>query len=878
MGTLLLPLLVLSLYCQVSRCASCQMVREKANCTSKNLFKVPILPSNTEHLYLEHNWIMKLDNGSLRGLPLLERLDLGAQKGRLVIRNDTFQGQQRLKTLILGWNRRLRLEPGAFVGLKSLQELYLDYCDLTDSILSGNYLEPLVSLEKLDLAYNQIVRVQPASFFSTLKSLKELDLKLNQIDRLCEKDLIGFQGKNFSRFNLNSNKLFTTMSSPDFDWEQCGNPFRNMTFNSLDLSTHGFNVSTLRLFFKAIDGTSITSLHFSGHFGRGFSFNNLPDPDKDTFEGLRNSSVKALDLAGSYVFALQEAVFSPLTDAIIINVSNNKINQINKDAFKGLQNSLQQLNLSFNLLGEIYDYTFDNLTDLRVLDLSYNHIGALGHQAFRGLTSLEYLDLRGNSLRRLGSTAHLPSLLTLRLSDNRLSWLWGIDELAGRGITYLEVEDNRLKLLHYVFAIVAHFSHLKNLLFGGNFIKWCTSPTQAPGINNLTVLDLHDSSLQIIWAQDWCLDIFHHFNKLISLNLTYNSLTFLPQGIFNGLHSILEIDLSSNDLTYLQPDTFPHNLVFLYLSNNFLATPNPDTFRHLASINLAGNRFYCDCNLESFLLWMNSTNVLSPREELRCGFPLQLQNVPLQNYSTIVEPCEEDDEKGLQDLRLALFILSTVMVVGTILGALVYARLRGHIFIIYKKIIGRVLEGPKPPPPEENVQYDAFVCFSDADYNWVEMALLKKLDSGFSEENLFRCCFEARDFLPGEDHLVNIRDAIWGSRKTVCVVSKRFLKDGWCLEAFTLAQGRKLEELSNVLIMIVVGKVAHYQLMRHDAIRAFVQTQQYLLWPEDPQDLDWFYDRLTAQILKNNKLKKKEVVDEDRGQPAEDNAIPMEII
>lgn len=31
--------------------------------------------------------------------------------------------------------------------------------------------------------------------------------------------------------------------------------------------------------------------------------------------------------------------------------------------------------------------------------------------------------------------------------------------------------------------------------------------------------------------------------------------------------------------------------------------------------------------------------------------------------------------------------------------------------------------------------------------------------------------------------------------------------DGWCLEAFTLAQGRMLEELTNVLIMLVVGQV-----------------------------------------------------------------------
>lgn len=779
MGTVALRLLLLSLLGQVSMCACVhEMYGAIANCNFKNLTQVPILPSWTKHLYLDHNKISVLDSESLRGLHLLERLDLGNQSVPLVIRNNTFQRQQQLKTLILGSNKRLRLETRAFAGLSKLQELYLDFCDLTDSILSGSYLEPLSSLEKLDLSFNKIVKVKPASFFSSLRNFTELKLKLNHIDRLCQEDLINFQGKFFTQFNISSNKLFMKMSSQDFDWEQCGNPFKNMAFKTLDLSGTGFNTTALRLFLKAIDGTPIYALHLSGAVGQGFSFKNLPDPDKDTFEGLRSSSVQVFDLAGNYIFALKKAVFSPLTNAIIISVSSNKINQISRGAFMGLQNNLLSLNLSFNLLGEIYSHTFDYLTDLMVLDLSFNHIGVLGYQSFRGLPSLERLDLRGNSLRRLGSTAVLPSLLRLYLTDNRLGSLRDINKLAGRGITHLALEDNRLIFLDDIFFVVQFFPHLDRLLFGGNFIKWCLSPTSKSASNSLTVLDLHDSSLQIIWAQGWCLDIFQRFGKLVALGLSHNSLTSLPQGIFSGLRYIIEIDLSTNDLTYLQSDIFPHSLLRLDLSNNFLATPNPDTFQYLAFINLAGNRFYCDCNLESFLWWLNSTNVtfLTPVKDLRCGFPAQLQHLPLQNYSSILEPCEEDDEKALQDLSLALFILSTVIVVGTMLGALVYARLRGHIFIVYKKVIGRVIEGPKPLQPEENIQFDAFVCYSEADYNWVEMALLKKLDSGFSEENLFRCCFEARDFLPGEDHLVNIRDAIWGSRKTICVVSSKFLK------------------------------------------------------------------------------------------------------
>lgn len=44
--------------------------------------------------------------------------------------------------------------------------------------------------------------------------------------------------------------------------------------------------------------------------------------------------------------------------------------------------------------------------------------------------------------------------------------------------------------------------------------------------------------------------------------------------------------------------------------------------------------------------------------------------------------------------------------------------------------------------------------------------------------------------------------------------------------------------------------------MRCNAVRAFVQRREYLTWPEDPQDLDWFYERLISMLLKETKVKK----------------------
>ncbi|XP_029318603.1 toll-like receptor 5 [Cottoperca gobio] len=866
-GMWTLLLVFIGLFLQVPTCyPSCTLYGLVADCASRRHYWVPSLPPNITHLFLEMNYISEINSSSLRDYDQLQQLDLGKQNVQLVIRSNTFLRQRKLTRLVLGYNIGLQMEPRAFAGLLNLQHLFLDFCNLADSILAENYLQPLLSLETLDLFGNNIVTLRPGLFFSKLTHFTELNLKLNQIERLCEDDLVGFRGKYFTLLNLQSNHLYKSYSE-HFDWERCGNPFRGMAFDVLDLSTNGFNENISRHFFKAIEGTPIAHLIFSGHMGIGFSYNNLPDPDESTFKGLMNSSVKILDLSKSFIFVLQEAVLSSLQDAIIIDISINKINQIDKNAFNGLQGHLRMLNLSFNLLGEIYSHTFSNLADLRVLDLSYNHIGALGHKAFRGLPKLRALYLTGNSLRKLGYPDPLPSLDYLFLGDNKLNSLHKIFEL-GKNSIYVDVTDNKLTNLEDVYHILTYFNRLQSFFYGGNSIKWCQINTEVavPHNNSLKVLDLHDSSLNVIWAQGMCLDLFDHLENLLGLNISFNSLATLPQGIFSGLSSIIEIDLSSNALTYLQQDVFPVGLIRLDLSNNFLASLDPLTFQSLSFLSLAANRFHCGCHLESFLKWLNVTNVtfLSPIEEYKCEFPAALHNLPLLNYSTVIEPCEGEDTKAVQDLKLALFILSTLLIITVLLSGIVYARLRGHIFIIYKKIVGRVLEGPKAAPPADEVQYDAFLSFSNNDYGWVEAALLKKLDNQFSEENLFRCCFEARDFLPGEDHLTNIRDAIWGSRKTVCVVSKEFLKDGWCLEAFTLSQGRMLEELTNVLIMLVVGKVAHYQLMKYNAVRAFVQRREYLTWPEDPQDLEWFYERLVSQILKDTKVKKLE---EDEPEP-----------
>lgn len=766
---------------QVSACyQSCTLHLLIANCAFQDHLWVPVLPPNVTHLFLNTNRIGEINSTSLSAYQQLEKLDLGHQKVVLVIRNEAFLRQRKLRVLVLGFNLGLRLEPRAFAGLFRLQQLLLDYCNLTDSVLAGSYLEPLLSLRQLDLYGNRISALRPGRFFSKLTYFTELNLKLNPIERLCESDLVGFQGKHFGFLSLHSTQI-NRMMNATFDWEKCGNPFRRISFGTLDMSRHGFDLKTLRRFFKAIQGTLIERLILYGHIGGDFSHKNLPDPEEETFQGLANSEIQTLDLSGNRIFALKRAVFRPLGNMVILDISRNRINQIQTSAFDGLQAHLRLLNLSSNLLGEIYAHTFSSLAELRVLDLSHNHIGALGSQAFRGLPKLRGLFLTGNSLRNLGFPAALPGLELLLLGDNKLNALHGVADLAGN-ITHLDVRDNRLSDLSDLRLLLSRFHRLRELMFGGNFIKWCGLDGDPPVPRNATlvVLDLHDSSLQTIWTRGQCLRLFHHLEHLRGLNLSFNSLETLPRGVFSGLSSLQEIDLSFNALTYLPSEVFPAALSLLHIAGNFLASPQPGIFRTLDFLDLEGNRFHCDCHLEAFLAWLNVTRVrhLSPVAEYACAFPAALQHLPLLNYSRRVEPCEVDDEESTRGLRFALFVLASSLVTTAVLCGAAYARLRGHIFIAYKKIVRRLVDDPKPAATADKRQHDVFLCFSSGDYRWVEAAVLKKLDSQLSGDNTFRCCFEARDFLPGEDHLSNIRDAIWSSRKTLCIVSSRFLKGG----------------------------------------------------------------------------------------------------
>ena len=294
--------------------------------------------------------------------------------------------------------------------------------------------------------------------------------------------------------------------------------------------------------------------------------------------------------------------------------------------------------------------------------------------------------------------------------------------------------------------------------------------------------------------------LFEPLTTLVTLDISYNSLSFLYEDFLKTQKYLRELRISHNDLTSWRSNmTKWIHLELLDLSYNSLTTlsletrltlnkldgnPKYRTKEHI-SLNLVGNPLKCTCENIPFLQWLARTELyLVDAEAYKCisdGGQLGNMSIGVSNIlSRLESECSSKLWLILSSGGLALYFV-VVSIITT------WYRWRHYTkFLLYRMhmrrerlqaLIGR--EGEY-----DLYNYDAFISCTREGAKWLKKYFLPKLENNNTG---FKFCIAQRDFIVGKTIIDNIMDSISRSRKTILLVDETFIKSKWCQEELLLS-------------------------------------------------------------------------------------------
>ena len=368
------------------------------------------------------------------------------------IESGAWNGLQNLHDLRLIKNKLTVLYAGMFTGLKSLENLHMDFNDI--SVIDSGVWEDLPKLGSLNLSHNNLT-ILYSLMFNNLTSLRYLYISDNGISLI----------ESGAWKHLDSLK---TLSLGIKEWtaliQADAGVFRDMD-----------SLSTLSLLSSKLDETTFKVL------------------DSHTFTDI-NDTLKTLDLSNNIIASLYEDMFIHFGLMWSLNFNGNEISSIHPRAFNRLT-KLTYLRLTNNLITSIPETTFNGLHSLNSIKLGSNRISFIPVAIFSGLQSLNDLKLQNNSITSISGIVFKGiKLKSLSLGDNPINiaslqslreinetlqrlWLYGtriyhIPEGTFQFLGALELLDMRSNNITYLPPkALKGLSSIRDLILSNNNMK-----------------------------------------------------------------------------------------------------------------------------------------------------------------------------------------------------------------------------------------------------------------------------------------------------------------------------------------------------------------------------------------------------------------------
>lgn len=340
----------------------------------------------------------------------------------------------------------------------TLDTLILENCDIL-TIHGKSPLGGLTAIRILKLAHNPIRRMQNL----VSPTLKSLDASHGQLTYLHNNDLRYLQSLVHLQISHNSRLVLSS----------AGTSLRSDSLRSLDVSycnlmqhsLGGFpnlrkvvlshNVIRFLNSYEFVNNTKLEYLDLSN--------NNIGSLRTDTFSGLK--ILKYLDLSWNEIANFPEESLLKLPSLNQINLSRNyltrtghlksnsvnnidmsscEIHMVGKDSFEGLP-ALVEINLSRNMISHIPD-SISSQT-LRTLNLNYNRISSVSNYTFFMLPRLTVLSIIGNRFTTVWNKSYFkdnPYLEKIELDDN--TWRCDCSDEMYQFYDFVTLEPNKEEL------------------------------------------------------------------------------------------------------------------------------------------------------------------------------------------------------------------------------------------------------------------------------------------------------------------------------------------------------------------------------------------------------------------------------------------------
>ncbi|KAM4533334.1 uncharacterized protein PAE49_021909 [Odontesthes bonariensis] len=860
----------------------------------------PALPV-LRRLDMNRNNISHIDSGAFSSLISLQKLNLNNNK-LVHLGENVFEGLSSLVELRIGSNRIKEVASTAFKSMTNLKFLDVSYNKLQKLAEVRLILQHLPKLQEVVLIRNGFNTFHSWELTNSSLELSAIDLSQNAFKDFR---ITGDVFTNLTRFNIGG-----FSSKKPMIWDVCNSTFLSQV-SRLDVSGLPLALQDMQALLGAVN-LSLTFLRMNKMTKNLSALINMSCtiPTMSTLQFRSNKlnfvgpyffklcvNVTELDLTDNRIHYIDENAFRSLTRLRILTLSRNKLSRV-PSATRNLP-FLSKLDLSSNDISEISCYDFDNQTKLTQLSLYQNSIPSLKECVFKDLVRLQVLKLQTSHIVKLKGAfkTYLPNLTRLHLNGNKLITIQPKEFEGLKSLQNLSLHENQITNLHNDSFV--GLTTLLEIQLQSNCITAQDINTGAfNALINLRRLDLREN--HISYKKDAVLtnppfsnlsrlrelSILKQSHRLKSVlpinfleglaNLTLFSarnihLASLHKDTFNYTPNLETLDLSVNEFSYLTAQPFfpIQNLKSLYISRtvmkslDFFIEANLTQLQFLQAkynqfsviteevikslpalsfLDFQGNSFTCNCDNAFFINWMETSvqTQVAYGYTFNCSEPAEFKNKRLLDFD--IRSCSVDT-------GFIYYVCTTCTILCFMVAFFTYHFMRWQLVYAYYIFLAWLFDTKHKNKQAPN-QYDAFISYNTHDEPWVIDELLPKLEG----QQGWRLCLHHRDFAPGRAIIDNITDAIYGSRKTICVVSRRYLESEWCSREVQAASFRLFDEHRDVLILVFLEEIPTYLLSPYHRMRKLLKRQTYLSWPRAEKHPEVFWEKLRQALQSGDEL------------------------